>query len=62
MSRKVDWIGFVVEVQLHGVIVAISAARIVELLALTVEALPGKVVSRTWLRCYAGKAMSFASI
>jgi hypothetical protein len=62
LGRSVGWIGLVVEVQVHSVIVTISAARIAELLSLTVEALAGNVVSRKWLRSYAGKANSFASI
>ena len=42
--------------------VTISAARIAELLALTLEALSLNIVSRKWLRSYAGKASSFASV
>ncbi len=41
---------------------SISAARIAELLALTLEALELNVVSLKWLCSHAGKANSFASI
>ncbi len=49
IGRSVGWIDLVVEVQVHGVDVTISAARIAELLALTQEALGLNVVSRKWL-------------
>ncbi len=47
---------------MRGVDVTISAARIAELLSLTEEALELNVLSRKWLRSYAGRANSFASI
>ncbi len=62
IGHSVGWIGLIVEVQVHGIEVVISAARIAELLALAQETLSLNVLSWKWLRSYAGKANGFASI
>jgi hypothetical protein len=58
----VAWIGLFLEVKSAEVDITISETRVSELLSLTIEALSQNVVSIKWLRSYAGKACSFASI
>ncbi len=62
LGPSVGWMGLYLEVKAGEVDITISAARIAELLSLTLEALKHNVVSVKWLRSYAGKACSFASI
>ena len=62
IGHAVGWIGLGVAVKERGVDVTISASRIAELLSMTQEALSLNLVSRKWLRTYAGKASSFASV
>jgi hypothetical protein len=62
LGSGVTWIGLFLQVKSAEVDITISAARVAELLSLTLEALSLNVVSIKWLRSYAGKACSFASI
>jgi hypothetical protein len=62
LGTGVSWIGLFLEVKSSVVDITISATRVAELLSLTVEALSLNIVSIKWLRSYAGKACSFASI
>ena len=61
-GTSVDWIGLTVSVQPRVVHLTITEARVKELRDLAEEALVRNLVTKKWLRSFAGKASSFASI
>jgi hypothetical protein len=58
----VNWIGLTLELKPKMLHISISKLRVDELRLLTIEALAKNVISTKWLKSYAGKASSFASI
>ena len=61
-GTSVDWIGLNVSVHPRVVHLTITEARVKELRDLADEALLRNLVTKKWLRSFAGKASSFASI
>ena len=61
-GTSVDWIGLTVSVHPRVVHLTITEARVKELRDLADEALVRNLVTKKWLRSFAGKASSFASI
>ena len=61
-GTSVDWIGLNLSVRPRVVHLAIAEARVKELRDLAEEALLHNLVSKKWLKSFAGKASSFASI
>ena len=61
-GTSVDWIGFNLSVRPRVVQLTITEARVKELRDLADEALLHNLVSKKWLKSFAGKASSFASI
>ena len=62
LGARVDWIGFAVHVEPKASHATIAKQRVDELRGLVEEALMVNVVSRKWLKSFAGKASSFASV
>ena len=61
-GTSVDWIGLNLSVRPRVVHLTITEARVKELRDLAEEALLHNLVSKKWLKSFAGKASSFASI
>ena len=61
-GTSVDWIGLNLSVRPRVVHLTIAEARVKELRDLAEEALLHNLVSKKWLKSFAGKASSFASI
>ena len=61
-GTSVDWIGLNLSVRPRVVHLTITEARVKELRDLADEALLHNLVSKKWLKSFAGKASSFASI